>query len=227
VARGRRSRLRFVAEGVEGAAIMLGALSTWPVSKRWLDNWGARPADLGRAWPGDALVPPPQENHTRAIDIEAPAAEVWPWIAQFGMRKAGFYSYELLERVVGIPVENLEYIEPAMQSLDVGDEILLHPKAPGIPVGLLEPGSYVCFGKRDDADASTDTPRRSWSIYVEPMSASSCRLIVRSSIERVAGASVLARVAGRLEQPVDFVMEQRLLRTVKRLAEEAARNPLS
>jgi len=76
------------------------------------------------------------EPHTRAVEIHAPAENVWPWIVQFGFGKAGFYSYELLERLVGIPVTNNETIEASMQSLAVGDEVLLHPKAPGIPVAI-------------------------------------------------------------------------------------------
>ncbi len=218
----RRSRMRFVAEGVEGAAVFVSVFSAWPVAKRWLDNWGATGDEQERAWPGDALCPPDRGVTTRAISIDAPASAVWPWIAQFGLRKAGFYSYELLERLIGIPVENLESIEPTMQSLAVGDEIQLHPKAPGIPVGLVEPGGYVCFGETGEHAVPDTKRRRSWSIYVEPVDNRSCRLIVRGCIEHPAGDAILPRVLTALEHPVDFVMEQRMLRTVKRLAEMPA-----
>ena len=221
----RRSRLRFVLEGIEGVVLLAAALCTWPVSKRWWDNWGAHAEELERVWPGDGLASPDRETHTRGIDIGVPSAVVWPWIVQLGLRKAGFYSYELLERLVGIPLTNIESIEPAMQSLAIGDEILLHPKASGIPVVLLEAGRYVCFGRArgsESADSRTE-PARSWSIYLEAGTTDSCRLIVRGCIDRVRDPSVSERLARALEPAVDFVMEQRMLRTVKRLAEATIR----
>ena len=69
------------------------------------------------------------------------------------------------------------------------------------------------------ATAAKPNPARSWSIYVVPTALASCRLILRGCIEPLREPSVLKRLGGALEQPVDFVMEQRMLRTVKRLAE--------
>jgi len=215
----RRSRARFILEGIEGVALLGAALCSWPLSRRWLDHWGARKEELERAWPGDALVSPGWVAHTRGIDIAAPAELVWKWIVQFGLGKAGFYSYELLERLIGIPVTNIESIEPTMQSLTIGDEVLLHPKAPGIPVGLLEHARHICFGKQPVPNQPATESSRSWSFYVEPLTGDSCRLVLRGCIQLAREASLLQRFANSLEMPVDFVMEQRMLRTVKRLAE--------
>lgn len=142
-----RSRLRLVLEGVEGVAVFAGVTATWPISKRWFTNWGSTPEERERQWPGDRFVSPDHGACTRAIIIDAPSEAVWPWLAQFGLGRAGFYSYELLERMVGIPVTNVEGIVPALQSLKVGDEVRLHPTAPGIPVGDVQPGRYVCYGE--------------------------------------------------------------------------------
>ena len=216
-----RSRTRFTLEGLEGIVILAGVMCTWPVSKRWLENWGADLHERGRTWPGDHLVSTKYHRYTRAIDIAAPADAVWPWVVQFGLGRAGFYSYELLERLVGIPVKNVESIESTMQSLAVGDEIRLHPKAPGIPVALLERGRYVCFGTIDEpgSEASKPDPVRSWSIYVEPAPDGSSRLILRGCVEPPKDQPWSKRLAAALEEPVDFLMEQRMLRTIKRLAE--------
>jgi len=210
-----------VLEGVEGLAVLAATLCTWPLSKRWLKNWGSSPAERGRAWPGDRYVAVEHDTRTRAIDIAAPAGAVWPWIVQFGLDRAGFYSYELLERLAGIPVTNLESIEPSMQSVAVGDEVRLHPKAPGIPVAHLEPGRSICFGESDAAGsaASRPDPARSWSIYLEPAAARSCRLLVRGCIEPLREPSWRKRLSLAFDGPLDFVMEQRMLRTIKRLAE--------
>jgi hypothetical protein len=40
--------------------------------------------------PGDDIVRRAQFNATRAITIQAPPEQVWPWIAQLGYRRGGF-----------------------------------------------------------------------------------------------------------------------------------------
>ncbi len=218
-----RSRLRCFLEGIEGLALTGAVLCSWPLSRRWLKDWGARVQERDRTWPGDRFVSPNHDTYTRAITIRAPADTVWRWIVQFGLGRAGFYSYELLERVVGIPVVNVESIEPTLQSLAVGDEIRLHPKAPGIPVGDLQSGRHICLGVLPESTSTSipSEPARSWSMYIEPMTADACRLLLRGCIEPLLDATWLKRLAFALEEPVDFVMEQRMLRTVKRLAEAA------
>ena len=214
-----RSTLRFVLEGVEGVVILLFVLGTWPLSRRRLGNWGSTVSERERVWPGDALAPAAIETYTRAVDVAASSDVVWRWVVQFGLERAGFYSYELLERLVGIPVRNVEVILPAHQTLEVGAEIKLHPTAPGIPVGVVEEGRHICFGESSlSPNAAAPDPRRSWSIYLEPQSHDSCRLLLRSCIEPVRRPTFGNRFGLALEAPVDFVMEQRMLRTIRRLA---------
>ena len=38
---------------------------------------------------------------TRAVTVEAPVAEVWPWLAQIGQGRGGLYSYDGLENLLG------------------------------------------------------------------------------------------------------------------------------
>jgi hypothetical protein len=214
-----RSSARVALEGVEGCLILGAALASWPLSQRWLKNWGSTPAERARDWPGDRLVPSPHEAYLRAIAIDASADDVWKWVVQFGLGRAGFYSYELLERLVGIDVRNVESIEPAFQALEVGDEVRLHPKAPGIVVAEVAVGRRLCFG--EEPPSAGDTPPRSWSLYVEPNGPCACRLLIRGCLA-LACASHGQRVAAAIEAPIDFAMEQRMLRTIKRLAEREA-----
>jgi hypothetical protein len=60
-------------------------------------HWGATKAELAAPMPGDDIVRRAQFNATRAITIEAPPEHVWPWIAQLGYRRAGFYTYDLVD----------------------------------------------------------------------------------------------------------------------------------
>ncbi len=219
-----RSLRRFILEGVESILVSFVVLATWPVSKRWLRNWRALPEERERVWPGDRFALPHHRTYTRAIDIAASSSEVWLWLIQFGLGRAGFYSYELLERMVGIPVRNVESIVPDLQALSIGDEVLLHPKAAGIPIVALETGKHVCFGFSNELDPSAEKPDpgRSWSMYVKPRSGTACRLLLRGCIEPLRRPTFSKRMATLLEEPIDFIMEQRMLRTIRRLAESTS-----
>ena len=56
---------------------------------------------------GDETVPRPSVQHTRAVTIDAPAQQVWPWLAQIGQDRAGFYSYTWLENLAGCRMQTL------------------------------------------------------------------------------------------------------------------------
>lgn len=213
-----RSDPRFLLEGAEGTLLLVIAVVTWPVSRRWLRNWGSRPTERERDWPGDHLLPSGAFETTRAVTIAAPVRSVWKYVVQFGLGRAGFYSYELLERVGRIPVRNVESVEPAWQSLSVGDEILLHPEN-GVRISKLAEARSICFGKR--THQGNDVGDGSWSIYLEPVSDDVTRLVVRACIEALDSPTMSKRIARGFEQVLDFVMEQRMLRTIKRLSEAA------
>jgi hypothetical protein len=218
-----RSFARFVLEGLEGVAVTLFVIPTWPVARRWLKDWGAADAERARTWPGDKLVSDLETTHTRAISVDAAPSKVWPWVVQFGLDRAGFYSYELFERMVGIPVRNVEEIVSDFQKIAVGDEVKLHPDAPGIPVGLLDPEKHICFGRPPGGTPPDDLPdpNLSWSIYLVAADGEGSRLVLRSCVEPLRHATLGKRLALALEAPIDFVMEQRMLRSMKRLAERA------
>jgi hypothetical protein len=42
--------------------------------------------------PGDDHVSEPSFNATRAVTITARPDEIWPWLIQIGMGRAGWYS---------------------------------------------------------------------------------------------------------------------------------------
>ncbi len=208
---------------MEGFAFLVLAIVTWPLSRWFLGDLGARPGELRRQWPGDRLLSRIDLRATRAVTIRTTADAVWPWLLQFGLYRGGFYSYELLERLGGIDVRNVERILPELQSLEIGQEILLHPSAPGLWLALLEPGRHLCFRSwKDDQDLAHRDPGivASWSLYLVAESADSCRLLLRACKHERRPRSLGARLAATFfEDPLDLVMEQRMLRTLRRLAE--------
>ena len=88
-----------------------------PLTRGWYNRWGATDADVGHAFPGNDLVPDPRLTYTRAITIHAPAAEVWPWLAQVGQARGGLYSYESLENLIRCDIHNANAIVPEWQTL--------------------------------------------------------------------------------------------------------------
>src|SRR6478735_5931773 len=102
-------------------------------------RWGATDDEVNRTLPGDDLISHADLTATRAITIHATAAQVWPWIAQLGQGRGGFYSYDFLENLVGCDIHSADHVEPDWQSIAVGDEIRLHPEV-GLTVALLERG---------------------------------------------------------------------------------------
>ena len=56
----------------------------------WHLGWGATDEELNAPLTGDELVPQPKLKATHAITINAPAADVWPWLVQMGQNRGGF-----------------------------------------------------------------------------------------------------------------------------------------
>lgn len=94
-------------------------------------SWGLLPGDADRALPGDDLVAQPDVVETRSLIIEAPPAEVWPWLVQMGYGRGGWYSYAQLDRPWSPPGRSVapssESILPEFQGLAVGDIVPTHP----------------------------------------------------------------------------------------------------
>lgn len=91
----------------------------------WMYHWGARQDEIDAPLPGDELVGSGVPRTTRAVTIDAPRPDIWPWLAQIGEDHAGFYSYSLLERAVGADMHNAKFVHPEWQHLHVGDTVWL------------------------------------------------------------------------------------------------------
>src|SRR5207253_5586340 len=87
---------------------------------------GASNTEVAAALPGDELVPDPMWESTRAITIDAPPEEVWPWIVQMGFpsNRAGWYTPHWLDRLTfGIKQPSADEIRADLQHLEPGDRV--------------------------------------------------------------------------------------------------------
>lgn len=64
----------------------------------WQLRWGTTDEEVERRLPGDDVVKHPTSNATRAVTVQARPEEIWPWLVQIGQGKAGYYSYERMDR---------------------------------------------------------------------------------------------------------------------------------
>jgi hypothetical protein len=175
---------------------VLGAALPWAyflALRPWHRRWGATAEEVAMPLPGDELVPDPGYQHTRAVTIHAPAEEVWPWLAQIGQDRGGFYSYDWLENLAGCDIHSANRIHPEWQDIEAGDPLAI-VRGWGTKLAAVEPGrALVIVG---------------WGTYaVRPIDANTSRLIARA--RRPKGWASLAYLL-TVEIP-HFVMERRML----------------
>ena len=169
-------------------------------ARPWLRNWGSTPAERGRSYPGDETVEDPGIQTTRAVEVEAPVDKVWPWLAQIGQDRAGFYSYEWLENLAGCRLRNADRIHSEWQHRDVGETVLLH-WASGLKLARFDPNRALAF-------------EGGWYFVLESEDGQT-RLIARGRVPRGIGSAAYAVL---LELP-HFLMERKMLLGIKERAE--------
>jgi hypothetical protein len=221
-ARGRR-RARAAAEALAGIATMAVAALT-PGRRAARARWGLDPATAARRLPGDDLVPAPRWSWTHGIEIAAPAGEVWPWLAQVGADRAGFFSYELLENLAGCRIRNADAVHPEWE-VRAGDGLSLHPRRPPIPVVDVVPGRHcVAHAPADAAAAAGGRPwvAVSWLFLVEPLGPRRCRVVSRYRSACSDDRRTRLLFGPALLEPVGWAMDRRMLRGIGERAEAAA-----
>jgi len=171
------------------------------VIRPWHLRWGAESEDEYGDLPGDELLPEEGTKIIHAVTIDAPVEEVWPWLAQLGQDRGGFYSYEWLENLAGCEMKNAERIHPEWQHRELGETVHLHP-AGGLRVSVFE--------------ARRALGLEGWGTFVvESAGADRTRLIARGGVPSGLGAVAYCVL---MEIP-HFLMERRMLLGIKARAE--------
>ena len=200
-----------------GAALMMGTEALYTrIVRPWMYSWGAYPDELNAMLPGDELVSATTPRSTRGVTIDAPVEQVWPWLAQIGEDRGGFYSYDWLERLIGADIHNTNAIHPEWQELQVGDPVWLArrygPMARQV-VAAVAPKSHLVLMSEPDFDRVSrgDKAHGSWAFCLVPQGPRT-RLLARGCGGAVGNA------------PFDipqFVMEQKMLRGIRDRAQAA------
>jgi uncharacterized protein YndB with AHSA1/START domain len=197
-----------------GAALMayVGcAMVLWPLHR----SWGSLLDEHAMPLPGDRAARDPALELQHAVTIDAPPDVVWTWLVQLGQDRAGFYSYDWLERAFGADVHNVKEIRPEWQSRRSGDFVratqadylwgILGDQI-GWTVTAIEPGRALVL--------------RNWGAFVlQPTGDGGTRFIIRSTVgdPRIAPWTAAADMMA-FELP-HFIMQRRMMLEIKALAE--------
>ncbi len=184
------------------------------------EQLGAAPPDGRRDLPGDELLKHARYQATHAVHIEAPPSRVWPWLVQMGGRRAGWYSWDILDNA-GIP--SADHIVPELQKLAVGDVIPALPNATeGFAVLRLEAEKLLVLGSPSllpGAPPAGEPFDSTWAFVLEPIGAEATHLTVRVRADYAPSLrmAVLRPALGLAHE----VMERKQLRTLKERVESA------
>jgi hypothetical protein len=136
-------------------------------------TWGATAGEVARRLPGDELLEEADIVATRAIGIDAPPSAIWPWLVQMGPGRAGAYTYDWIENLLGLNMHNADRIVPEWQKLEVGEVLRSREGRPGMRVEILEPERVL--SSRSEAGDWV------WTFALAPQDGST-RLISRNRI---------------------------------------------
>ena len=220
--------------GILVAAMVIVLVVYLAVLRPRSHRWGATDAEVRGSLPGDELVPTPKVEYTQAITINAPPEEVWPWLAQIGYGRAGWYTYDWFYKLTGSADfydgdRSAERIIPELQDLKVGDTIDL-ARGMSFEAVSLEPNRLLVLLARVDLDSGesfelSDTmPANyiniSWVYALEEVDENSSRLVVRWHGDTGPGLGNALAINVPAEGGA-LIMQPKLLKGIKARAEAA------
>jgi len=219
---------------------ILGALATalavqyFVLIRPWYQTWGASVAEMQASLPGDALAPDAAEVETRAVTIDAPPDQVWPWLAQLGQGRAGFYSYRFLQNLLGMDMPAGDRLL-GLPDPRPGDLLLMSPRPSmgGRAYATYEevlPGRALVlrtYALRALGHEGAPPPSGSWAFVLRPEAGGKTRLLVRS---RTGSAHAPPSFAGLalatvVLDPIHFAFERKLMLGLKDRGEGHALTP--
>jgi hypothetical protein len=169
-------------------------------------TWGATAPEARAQLPGDELLEDAAGITTRATTIEAPADAVWPWLAQMGPSpRGGAYTYNWIENLLGLDMHSVDEVLPEFQHPQVGDTIGFGKNR--MRFERVEPDHVLAFRSTDGNWV--------WTFVLEEH-AGATRLISRN---RFRLPTLAARLGMLPMEPGSLVMEQKMLRGIKKRAE--------
>jgi hypothetical protein len=172
-------------------------------------TWGATDQEASARLPGDELLEHADGISTRAIDIDAPPAAVWPWLAQMGPSpRGGAYTYDWIENLLALNMHSTGRVLREFQHPQVGDTFSLGSNR--MRMDRVESERVLAWRSEDGNWV--------WTFVLEPRDGGT-RLISRNRFRLPA---LVARIGMLPMEPGSLLMERKMLRGIKQRAERLA-----
>ena len=206
-----RRRTKHIAGGVAVAGA--SAIAAYALLRPRMHRWGATDDEVKAALPGDDRVADANYVTTLAVTIEAPPADIWPWLAQMGYKRGGLYSYDWLDRAFGyLDAPSARVVLPEFQELEAGDRI---------PLGRGPSWSVVEVERERTLVLEPLAGIVTWAFAIEPVDAKTSRLVTR--VRMRTDSTAKGRLTMIAMDPAAFIMTRRMLLGIRERAEALAR----
>ena len=215
---GSVARAGVIRRGLNAIGVAFGVyVAVAAITRPWHQSWGSTAEERAMSLPGDPVGRNPAYEVNHAITIARPPEMVWPWLAQIGQDRGGFYSYQWLENLFGVHIVNAELIHPEWQRREIGE--LVRAVQPTWARGLLGDSLGWRVTTFDVNHALVIEP---WGAFVlVPQSDGTTRVLVRSKVaDRHAPVWGAALSFATFEIP-HFIMERGMLRGLRSRAERS------
>jgi len=195
-----------VRTGIVAATATAVAALYMRVLRKSVLNWGATSEEASARLPGDELLEDANGVSTRAIDIDAAPAHVWPWLAQMGPSpRGGAYTYDWIENLLGLKMHSTDDVLPEYQHPEVGESFSLGSNQ--LRIDRVEFERVLAWRSEDGNWV--------WTFVLEPRDGRT-RLVSRN---RFRLPNTLARIVMLPMEPASLVMERKMLLGIKQRAE--------
>jgi hypothetical protein len=199
---------------IHGVITDIPRFATAPLYRRRHLRWGATDDEVRASMPGDEVITHPKYLATRAITINAPPPEVWPWLVQVGTLRAGFYANDLLDNL-GHP--SSWTILPEFQRLEISQWVPMSPTP-------SDTTAFKVAGFEVDRWLLWRQPLSTWSLLLTPTPVSSTRLVTRLRTDVDWHHPAISTLTTVLNEFGDYPMMRRMLLGIRERA-EATRLP--
>src|SRR5256885_3156693 len=214
--------------------VALGLVGVYAFAlRRRLVRWGATDAEVTGSYPGTGIIPGAGEKRgmTMAVTIDAPPSAVWPWLAQMGVDRAMWYTWDYW-RLWGL--RSADRIHPEWQGIPVGHRMLATPhRSTGVEVAALQPERFLGLRMSVDLRGRPFDPRAPrprfytdslWAFLLVKLPDDRTRLVA-SGYWAFRPKWLQGIVRFMLLEPSTWIMQIRQFAGLKRRAERELRRP--
>jgi|WetSurMetagenome_2_1015567.scaffolds.fasta_scaffold280984_1 hypothetical protein len=197
--------------------VLVVLIAGFGIANALIPAYGSTPEEFQRVLPGDEIFTHPVLTWNHAITIHASPQTVWPWIAQMGDTRAGYYSYRYIEKAVtamaGVDTStyyrNVNSVHPEWQTPPVGQGMIMDV----LVLREIEPGQYLVAGPQPGKGEAGLL----WTWYLQPVADGNTRLLVHMRIQ-LPGMDKNAPVEAA-SNLATFMMERRMMDGIRLHAE--------